>query len=106
MLLINPKMPIAELMRNGGDDDKSDNDYSTFWYMHVQYDPTLSAKGTSSNTIFDATVPFHMTDKFKHAKFCDVDPCPFAPELKSKYPWPCWSLATHVYSCHPTTVNQ
>lgn len=54
--------------------------------MHVQYDPTLSAKGTSSNTIFDATVPFHMTDKFKHAKFCDVDPCPFAPELKSKYP--------------------
>jgi len=29
MLLINPKMPIAELMRNG-DDDNSDNGNSTF----------------------------------------------------------------------------
>ena len=28
MLLINPKMPIAEVMRNG--DDDSDNDNSTF----------------------------------------------------------------------------
>jgi hypothetical protein len=29
MLLTSPKMPIAELMRNG-DDDKSDNGNSTF----------------------------------------------------------------------------
>lgn len=50
------------------------------------YDPTLPAKGTTSKTIFDATVPFHMKAKFKRAKFRDVDPRPFAPELNLKYP--------------------
>ena len=30
MLLINPKMPIAEAMRNGDDDNNSDKGNSTF----------------------------------------------------------------------------
>ena len=50
------------------------------------YDPTLPARGTTSKTIFDATVPFHMKARFKRAKFRDVDPRPFAPELNLKYP--------------------
>lgn len=50
------------------------------------YDPTLPARGTTSKTIFDATAPFHMKDKFKRAKFRDVDPRPFAPDLNLEYP--------------------
>jgi gallate decarboxylase subunit C len=51
-----------------------------------EYDPTLPAKGITAKTIFDATVPFHMKDKFKRAQFRDVDPRPFAPQLNLKYP--------------------
>jgi|GEM_PF-1417128 len=51
-----------------------------------EYDPSLPAKGTTSKTIFDATVPFRMKDKFKRAQFRDVDPRPFAPELNLQYP--------------------
>jgi UbiD family decarboxylase len=50
------------------------------------YDPTLPAKGTTSKTIYDATVPFHLKSKFARAKFRDVDPRPFAPELNLTYP--------------------
>ena len=49
------------------------------------YDPTLPAKGTTSKTIFDATVPFHMKAKFKRAHL-GRNPRPFAPELNLKYP--------------------
>ncbi len=51
-----------------------------------EYDPSLPAKDTTSKTIFDATVPFRMKDKFKRAQFRDVDPRPFAPELNLQYP--------------------
>lgn len=51
-----------------------------------EYDKSLPAKGGSSKTIFDATVPFRLKYKFKRAKFRNVDPRPFAPELSLKYP--------------------
>lgn len=51
-----------------------------------EYDPTLPAKGVTSKTIFDATAPFHMKERFKRAQFRDVDPRPFAPELNLQYP--------------------
>jgi 4-hydroxy-3-polyprenylbenzoate decarboxylase len=51
-----------------------------------EYDPSLPAKGVSSKTIFDATVPFHLKEHFKRAQFKDVDPRPFAPELNLQYP--------------------
>ncbi|SEC42244.1 UbiD family decarboxylase [Terriglobus roseus] len=51
-----------------------------------EYDPTLPAKGVTSKTIYDATKPFHMRDKFERAQFRDVDPRPFAPELNLRYP--------------------
>lgn len=51
-----------------------------------EYDPTLPAKGTTSKTIFDATAPFHLKDKFERAHFRDADPRPFAPDLNLEYP--------------------
>lgn len=51
-----------------------------------EYDPTLPAKGTTSKTIFDCTVPFHLKAEFKRAQFRDVDPRPFAPSLNLEYP--------------------
>ncbi len=51
-----------------------------------EYDPSLPAKGVSSKTIFDATVPFRLKGMFKRAQFRDVDPRPFAPELNLRYP--------------------
>lgn len=50
------------------------------------YDPTLPAKGTTSKTIYDATVPFHLRAEFERAHFRDVDPRPYAPELNLEYP--------------------
>ncbi len=51
-----------------------------------EYDASLPAKGVSAKTIFDATVPFRLKEKFRRAKFRDVDPRPFAPELNLRYP--------------------
>lgn len=50
------------------------------------YAPALPAQGTTAKTIFDATAPFAMREKFKRARFRDVDPRPFAPELNLQYP--------------------
>jgi len=44
------------------------------------YDPTLPAPGTTSKTIFDATVPFALQDRFQRAAFKDVDPRPWSPD--------------------------
>jgi 4-hydroxy-3-polyprenylbenzoate decarboxylase len=50
------------------------------------YNPSLPAKGTTAKTIFDATAPFHLKEKFERAGFRDVDPRPFAPQLDLEYP--------------------
>ncbi|MCL2780666.1 MAG: UbiD family decarboxylase [Actinomycetia bacterium] len=50
------------------------------------YDPTLPAPGTTAKTIFDATAPFRLKAEFERARFRDVDPRPFAPELGLDYP--------------------
>ena len=46
-----------------------------------EYDPRIPAKGVTTKTIFDATVPFHLRATFERAHFRDVDPRPFAPGL-------------------------
>ena len=45
------------------------------------YDPRLTAKGTTSKTIFDCTVPYHLKEHFVRAQFKEVDPSLWAPEL-------------------------
>ena len=46
-----------------------------------EYNPRIAARGVTTKTIFDATVPFHLKDRFERAHFRDVDPRPFAPGL-------------------------
>ncbi|MBU2702437.1 4-hydroxy-3-polyprenylbenzoate decarboxylase [Sporomusaceae bacterium BoRhaA] len=48
------------------------------------YNPALKDKGISCKVIFDCTVPYHLKDKFQRAKFKDVDPSRFVPELFNK----------------------
>jgi 4-hydroxy-3-polyprenylbenzoate decarboxylase len=48
------------------------------------YNPLLKDRGISCKTIFDCTVPYSLKDRFKRAKFKDVDPSRFAPELFDK----------------------
>ncbi|WP_312241612.1 UbiD family decarboxylase [Pantoea sp.] len=45
------------------------------------YDPRVSAKGTTTKTIFDCTAPFHLKDEFKRAHFKELDPRLWAPSL-------------------------
>ncbi|WP_459479305.1 UbiD family decarboxylase domain-containing protein [Clostridium saccharoperbutylacetonicum] len=46
-----------------------------------EYSASIKDKGISCKTIFDCTVPYALKDKFQRAKFKDVDPARFAPEL-------------------------
>ena len=46
-----------------------------------EFSPSISDKGIACKTIFDCTVPFKLKDRFHRAKFMDVDPAKFAPEL-------------------------
>ncbi|WP_112179781.1 MULTISPECIES: UbiD family decarboxylase [Paraliobacillus] len=46
-----------------------------------EYSPFISDKGVSCKTIFDCTVPYHLKDKFKRAKFKEMDAKLFAPSL-------------------------
>lgn len=46
-----------------------------------EYNPALPAAGVTAKTIFDATAPFRLREKFERAAFRDVDPRPFAPGL-------------------------
>jgi hypothetical protein len=39
MLLINPKIPIAEVMKNGRDDNNSDDDNSAFCLIIIYHHP-------------------------------------------------------------------
>lgn len=44
------------------------------------FSPSILAVGTSCKTIFDCTVPFHLRDQFRRAKFMEVDPRRFLPD--------------------------
>lgn len=48
------------------------------------YDPRVTAKGTTTKTIFDCTVPFHLKEHFIRARFKQVDASLWAPELFGK----------------------
>ncbi|MCC9296664.1 UbiD family decarboxylase [Clostridium sp. WLY-B-L2] len=50
----------------------------------IEYNPLLLNKGISCKVIFDCTVPFHLKDRFKRAKFKDVDPSRFVPQMFKK----------------------
>ena len=49
-----------------------------------EYDPRVSAKGTTTKTIFDCTVPFKLREGFVRAQFQEVDPSLWAPSLFGK----------------------
>jgi len=51
-----------------------------------EYNPSLPTKGTTAKTIFDATAPFRLKAEFARARFRDVDPRPYAPDLNLEYP--------------------
>lgn len=46
-----------------------------------EYNPLLKDRGISCKVIFDCTVPYGLKSSFQRAKFKDVDPRPFAPDL-------------------------
>lgn len=48
------------------------------------YDPRVTAKGTTTKTIYDATVPFHLKEHFVRAQFKEVDASLWAPSLFGK----------------------
>lgn len=52
--------------------------------QNPDYNPALKDKGISCKVIFDCTVPFNLKNRFQRAKFKDVDPSRFAPDLFKK----------------------
>ncbi|MFV0436003.1 MAG: UbiD family decarboxylase [Desulfopila sp.] len=48
------------------------------------YDPRVSVNGTTTKTIYDATVPYHLKEHFVRAQFQEVDPSLWAPSLFAK----------------------
>ena len=48
---------------------------------HPEYNVLNIERGVSCKTIFDATVPFHCKKKFVRARFMEVDPAKWAPDL-------------------------
>lgn len=46
-----------------------------------EYNPNIKDRGIACKTIFDCTVPYALKAEFTRAKFKDVDPKRFAPEL-------------------------
>ena len=50
------------------------------------YDPRVTARGTTTKTIFDCTVPFHLKEHFVRAQFKEADPSLWAPSLFGKTP--------------------
>lgn len=49
-----------------------------------EFSPSILDRGISCKTVFDCTVPFKLKDKFGRAKFMEVDPARFAPEIFKK----------------------
>ncbi len=52
--------------------------------QNPHYNPSLKDKGISCKVIFDCTVPYHLKAEFQRAKFKEVDPSRFAPQLFNK----------------------
>lgn len=48
------------------------------------YAPSIPARGVACKAIFDCTVPFDQKDRFERAKFMDVDPAHWLPDLFRK----------------------
>lgn len=46
-----------------------------------EYHPSIRARGVACKAIFDCTVPFDQKDRFERAKFMDVDPKHWLPDL-------------------------
>lgn len=46
-----------------------------------EYAPGIRAKGVACKAIFDCTVPFDQKDRFERAKFMDLDPAHWLPEM-------------------------
>ena len=47
-----------------------------------EYNPMILDKGIACKTIFDATVPYHLKDKFIRAPFLDLDPTKWWPDYQ------------------------
>jgi 4-hydroxy-3-polyprenylbenzoate decarboxylase len=45
---------------------------------------TIRNRGIACKTIFDCTIPFSLKDKFQRAKFKELDPAKYVPELFSE----------------------
>ncbi|HAS0757095.1 TPA: UbiD family decarboxylase [Enterobacter hormaechei subsp. xiangfangensis] len=45
------------------------------------YDPRITAKGTTTKTVYDCTVPFHLREHFVRAQFKELDPTLWVPDL-------------------------
>ena len=46
-----------------------------------EYSSTIQASGIACKAIFDCTVPFDQKDRFERAKFMDVDPAHWLPDM-------------------------
>jgi 4-hydroxy-3-polyprenylbenzoate decarboxylase len=46
-----------------------------------EYSPSITAQGVTCKTIFDCTYPWRLRERFVRARFREVDPTPFAPDL-------------------------
>lgn len=46
-----------------------------------EYHPDIRARGVACKAIFDCTVPFDQKDRFERAKFMDVDPKHWLPDM-------------------------
>lgn len=46
-----------------------------------EYAPGIRARGVACKAIFDCTVPFDQKDRFERARFMDLDPAHWLPEL-------------------------
>lgn len=46
-----------------------------------EYAPGIRARGVACKAIFDCTVPFDQKDRFERAKFMDLDPAHWLPDL-------------------------
>lgn len=48
------------------------------------YDPRITAKGTTTKTVFDCTVPFHLKKHFVRSRFKELDPALWVPEWSGR----------------------
>lgn len=46
-----------------------------------EYSPSIPARGVTCKAVFDCTYPWRLREQFARARFREVDPTPFAPDL-------------------------